>query len=77
MTFLTVPSFWIELSNITELVKEEKTLFPVVKLAYICIPTFPYGQATFVLRSLNNVSQSYYFLYIQYKTSVPTYRVME
>ncbi|XP_028401898.1 spermidine synthase-like isoform X2 [Dendronephthya gigantea] len=46
-------SFWTDLEKIGKQVKRERELFPLVKLAYICIPTFPYGQATFVLRSLN------------------------
>jgi spermidine synthase len=54
-----VPSFWTELGEIAERVKEEKTLFPVVKVAYICVPTFPYGQTTFLLRSLNKVRHNF------------------
>ena len=48
-----LPSFWLELNAIYSLFKYNKTLFPIVNLAYSCIPTSPFGQTTFILRSLN------------------------
>ena len=54
-----VSSFWSDLDNIHKLFKHEETLYPVVCLAYSCVPTCPNGQATFVLRSLNGVSPNF------------------
>ncbi|CAB3979816.1 Spermidine synthase [Paramuricea clavata] len=48
-----LPSFWLELDAIHSLFKYNKTSFSTVKLAYSCIPTPPFGQTTFMLRSLN------------------------
>ena len=54
--FSVVPSFWLELDNINQFIKQNKNLFPTVKMAFTCLPSFPNGQASFVLCSLNHVS---------------------
>ncbi|XP_028390998.1 uncharacterized protein LOC114515878 [Dendronephthya gigantea] len=48
-----LPSFWLELDAINSLYKYNKASFPTVQLAYSWIPTAPFGQVTFMLRSLN------------------------
>ncbi|MCL4120299.1 UNVERIFIED_CONTAM: hypothetical protein GTU68_060940, partial [Idotea baltica] len=48
-------NMWLHSAMISKLVKNCRSIFPVVEYAYTCTPTYPGGQIGFILCSLNEV----------------------